>query len=240
MTRVVGEGGQARAGEITDGHQAAPTVARPRSGSIASSRRPTCGGRGSWSTTAMDQADDSLDRLSAARCARPAGSCELAAAAEPSWGSEFSYGDLNIPALDEFDYKLVKTEACGSEQCWVIDVLPKSKETADSEGYSKKTFWVKGEAVHVVQGRPLRQGDGKPSEESCSAQDVKLLDPKNKRYRAMHMEMMTNKQNGRKSVFDDRRRSPSPPTPRTTSSPRRTSSAANVSPPLGPSVGPAA
>jgi hypothetical protein len=34
-----------------------------------------------------------------------------------------------------------------------------------------------------------------------TSSNIKLLDPKNNRYRAMHMEMV-NKQNGRKSVFD--------------------------------------
>jgi len=117
-------------------------------------------------------------------------------------GSEFSYGDLNIPALDEFDYKLVKTEACGSEQCWVIDVTPKSKETADSEGYSKKTFWVNKDKYTVVKGVFYDKG-GKVLKE-LHAEDVKLLDPKNKRYRAMKMEMI-NKQNGRKSVFESKK-----------------------------------
>lgn len=117
-------------------------------------------------------------------------------------GSEFSYGDLNIPALDEFDYKLEKTEACGSEQCWVIDVLPKSKDTADSEGYSKKTFWVNKDKYTVVKG-VFYDKAGKVLKE-LHAEDVKLLDPKNKRYRAMKMEMV-NKQNGRKSIFESKK-----------------------------------
>ena len=42
--------------------------------------------------------------------------------------------------------------------------------------------------------------DGKLLKEFL-ATNIKLLDPKQKRYRAMHMEM-TNKQNGRRSLFD--------------------------------------
>jgi hypothetical protein len=45
--------------------------------------------------------------------------------------------------------------------------------------------------------------DGKLLKEFI-AQDIKLLDPKNKRYRAMHMEMI-NKQNGRRSVFESKK-----------------------------------
>ena len=124
-------------------------------------------------------------------------------------GSEFSYGDLNIPSLDDFDYTLVKEEASGGEPCYVIDLAPKSKEIADAEGYSKKTYWVSKAKMAVVRGLYYDK-DGKLLKELI-AQDIKLLDPKNKRYRAMHMEMV-NKQNGRKSVFETKKVTFSPST----------------------------
>ena len=125
-------------------------------------------------------------------------------------GSEFTYGDLNIPALDDFTYAITKEEACGpgsgngnaADACWVIDVLPKSKETAESDGYSKKTFWVSKEKMAVVRGL-FYDKDGKLLKELVAG-DIKLLDPKNKRYRATHLEM-TNKQNGRKAIFDTKK-----------------------------------
>lgn len=114
-------------------------------------------------------------------------------------GSEFSYGDLNIPSLDEFDYKSVKEEAAGSEDCYVIDVTPKAQETASSEGYSKKTVWVSKKTFTVLRadyfdltGKLLKQ---------LVSSDIKNVDAKNNRYRAMRMEM-TNKQTGRRSVFE--------------------------------------
>ena len=122
--------------------------------------------------------------------------------AQSFMGSEFSYGDLNIPALDDFNYTLVKEESFGGEPCWVIDLLPKSKETGDAEGYSKKTYWVSEAKQAVVRGLYYDK-DGKLLKELV-AQDLKLLDPKNKRYRAMHMEMI-NKQNGRRSVFESKK-----------------------------------
>src|SRR5580765_1368782 len=62
--------------------------------------------------------------------------------AQSFMGSEFSYGDLNIPLLDEFNYTMVKEEAFAGEATWVIDATPKTKEIAEAEGYSKKTYWV--------------------------------------------------------------------------------------------------
>ena len=114
-------------------------------------------------------------------------------------GSEFSYGDLNIPAIDDFDYAMSKQEPFGGETCYVIDVTPKSKEIAESEGYSKKTYWVSKDKFAVMRGL-FYDKDGKLLKELVTG-NIKLLDAKNKRYRPMHMEMI-NKQNGRKSVFD--------------------------------------
>jgi outer membrane lipoprotein-sorting protein len=129
--------------------------------------------------------------------------------AQSFMGSEFSYGDLNIPSLDDFDYTLVKEEAAGGEPCYVIDLAPKTKEVAEAEGYSKKTYWVSKAKMAVVRGLYYDK-DGKLLKELI-AQDIKLLDPKNKRYRAMHMEMI-NKQNGRRSVFETKKVAFSPST----------------------------
>jgi len=113
-------------------------------------------------------------------------------------GSEFSYADLNVPRLDDYSYQLLREEAFGGEQCWVIDVLPKAEQTAQGEGYSKKTYWISQEkfvlrksVYYDLDGQPLKQLENN---------DFKLLDPERKRYRPMRMEM-TNTQNGRRSVF---------------------------------------
>ena len=122
--------------------------------------------------------------------------------AQSFMGSEFSYGDLNIPALDEFTYALVKEEPFAGEPCWVVDATPRDKEIAEAEGYSKKTYWVSKAKLAVLRGL-LYDKAGKLAKEFL-AQDLKLLDPKNKRYRAMHVEMI-NKQNGRRSVFESKK-----------------------------------
>ena len=114
-------------------------------------------------------------------------------------GSEFSFGDLSAPSLDEFKYDLVKEEAAGGEPCFVIDVTPKEKATGDAEGYSKKTVWI-SKAAYVVRRTQFFDAGGKLLKE-LNTSDVKLIDPEHKRYRAMKMEMV-NKQNGRKSIFE--------------------------------------
>jgi len=117
---------------------------------------------------------------------------------ESFMGSEFAYADLNVPALDDYDYKLVREESVGAERCWVIDVLPKTPDTAKSEGYSRKTYWVSQDKHVIVKGAYLDL-DGRALKE-LESQDFKLLDAKRKRYRPLRM-VMNNQQNGRKSIF---------------------------------------
>jgi hypothetical protein len=119
--------------------------------------------------------------------------------AQSFMGSEFTYGDLNIPTLDDYNYQILNEEAVDGEPCWVIEAAPKSKEIAEGEGYSKKSYWV-SKKTHAVRKAVFHAMDGKLLKELKSS-DVKLLDPKKGRYRPMRMEMI-NKQNGRRSVFE--------------------------------------
>jgi hypothetical protein len=113
-------------------------------------------------------------------------------------GSEFSYADLNIPTLSNFTYRVVREESVDGAPCWVIETLPKNDKVAESEGYSKKLYWV-SKAEHTVRRAVFYDLEGELLKELTS-KDIKLLDPKKQRYRPMYMEMV-NKQNGRRSVF---------------------------------------
>jgi len=117
-------------------------------------------------------------------------------------GSEFTYADMNVPALDDYDYELLKDEAYGGETCWVIEVLPKTSEIAAAEGYSKKTYWISKEKFALRRG--LYYDAKRQLLKELKADDLQLLDPKLKRYRPARMEM-TNKQNGRRSVFSSKK-----------------------------------
>jgi outer membrane lipoprotein-sorting protein len=114
-------------------------------------------------------------------------------------GSEFSYGDLNVPSIDDFTYALKGQEPVDGEPCWQIEVLPKSPEVATGEGYSRKTYWVSQKTFSVRRGL-YYDLDGKLLKELLT-DGIQLLDPDKKRYRASRMEMK-NAQNGRRSVFE--------------------------------------
>jgi Outer membrane lipoprotein-sorting protein len=114
-------------------------------------------------------------------------------------GSDFTYGDLNIPELNDFDFSIAKEEDVGDDKCWVIDLVPKSKAIAESDGYSKKTYWV-SQKTYAVRKGDFFDKDGKLLKQ-LKTDNIKLLDPKKQRYRIMRMEMI-NKKTGRRSVFE--------------------------------------
>jgi hypothetical protein len=153
-----------------------------------------------------DKADDMWVFLPALRKTRRIVSSQRS---KSFMGSEFTYGDLNIPALDDYEYAYVKEENYGGETCLVIDVKPKSSSIAESEGYSKKTYWV-SKSKNAIRKGLYYDLDGTLIKE-LKTDDIKLLDPKKKRYRAMKMEMV-NKTNGRRSVFETKKVSFAPDT----------------------------
>ncbi|MDG2405251.1 MAG: outer membrane lipoprotein-sorting protein [Paracoccaceae bacterium] len=56
----------------------------------------------------------------------------------PFMGSEFSYEDITAEELGKFTYKWVKSEACGSAKCDVIERAPTYKHS----GYSHQSVWI--------------------------------------------------------------------------------------------------
>lgn len=56
----------------------------------------------------------------------------------PFMGSEFAYEDLSSFEVEKFNYRYLQTEACGSEQCYVVESYPVDKFS----GYSKQVIWI--------------------------------------------------------------------------------------------------
>lgn len=113
-------------------------------------------------------------------------------------GSEFAYADLNFPNLSDFEFTIKGEETVAGVACHVIESTPKTASIAKDEGYARKTFWV-AKSDHTIRRGLYYDLKGKLLKE-LSASDIKLLDPANKRYRTMRLEMK-NHQNGRVSVF---------------------------------------
>lgn len=119
--------------------------------------------------------------------------------AQSFMGSEFTYADFNTPAVEDYTYKLLRDEAASGEDCYVVELSPKTKDVMQTDGYAKKVYWV-SKATHTVRRGVYYDAVGAEVKE-LSTSNVKLVDKEKKRYRALKLEM-ANKKNGRKSTFE--------------------------------------
>jgi len=58
------------------------------------------------------------------------------------FGTDFAYGDILLPAVDEYEHKLLREEAVDGADCHVIESRPREARTRDDTGYSRKISWV--------------------------------------------------------------------------------------------------
>jgi len=113
-------------------------------------------------------------------------------------GSEFTYADITPPTVEDFKYRMLRSEKVAGTDCWVIESVPKNDDIAEENGFSKKIAFI-GKSDYVIRKAIQYDLDGDLHKEMI-VHEVKLLDEKKKRYRPTHMEMV-NKQNGRRSVM---------------------------------------
>jgi outer membrane lipoprotein-sorting protein len=70
-------------------------------------------------------------------------------------GSEFSYGDIATPHVDDYKYELVKENApCDGKkaQCYLIQSTPANDDIKERTGYSKTQQWLRKDNFMAVQG----------------------------------------------------------------------------------------
>jgi hypothetical protein len=113
-------------------------------------------------------------------------------------GSEFTNADITKPNIEEYTYKAIGSETIDNVECLEIEITPATKEIASSYGYSKKIAWI-GKADYVARRNEFYDLEGKLLKVMV-VKNVKLLDPKNKKYQTLDASM-ENKQNNRSSTF---------------------------------------
>ena len=114
-------------------------------------------------------------------------------------GSDFSYGDVTLPNVDLYDHRLLGSDVIDGQDCHKIESTPKTEETKNNSGYSRKITWLRKDnfveakvEYYDLSGRLLKiQLVG----------GAKLLEPANGRWFALHREM-ANQQTGHKTTLD--------------------------------------
>jgi hypothetical protein len=60
-------------------------------------------------------------------------------------GSDFSYGDIALPKVDQYRHTLRGTEAVDGHQCYVVESTPASDAVRANSGYARKITWVRSD-----------------------------------------------------------------------------------------------
>ena len=113
-------------------------------------------------------------------------------------GSEFSYADMTPPSLDDFTFNLLDENEIDGNLCYQLEWIPINEDIADENGFSKRIAFIQ-QSNFVIRKALYFDLDGELQKELI-IHEVKELDLKLHRYRAVHLEMK-NLINGRRSVL---------------------------------------
>jgi uncharacterized protein len=113
-------------------------------------------------------------------------------------GSDFSYGDITLPKVDQYRHTLLRSEKVDDHDCYVVESVPATDTVKTNGGYSKKITWVRTDnfvesqvEYYDLAGRLLKtQRTGRHQ----------LVEPDKGRWFVMSREM-TNHQSGHRTTI---------------------------------------
>lgn len=74
-------------------------------------------------------------------------------------GSDFSYADLSQQDPEDFELKLLAPSVMlGSEDCWLIELKPRTPRMAEETGYEKSEVWISKSKVVPIQFKATLTG----------------------------------------------------------------------------------
>jgi hypothetical protein len=113
-------------------------------------------------------------------------------------GSDFSYGDVSLPKVDQYKHTLLRNEKVDQWECYVVESVPATDAMKINSGYSKKTTWVRSDNFleakvdyYDLAGRLLK---------TQRATRHELVEPDQMRWFALDREMI-NHQTGHRTVI---------------------------------------
>jgi len=112
-------------------------------------------------------------------------------------GTEFSYADMTLPNLDDYNYKLLGEEKVMGEDCYVIEEVPVSPEVEDENGFSKKISYINKK--YFVKRKSVYYDLYGDKEKVLLVKEYKEVDTQAHKFRFTHIEI-SNLQNGRQST----------------------------------------
>jgi len=111
-------------------------------------------------------------------------------------GSEFTLGDMSVPGVSDFNFKLLKSEKVDGADCWVIECIPVNKNVQNRINYSKEILYI-DKSHYITRKGEFYDKKGKLVK-LLNVSDIKKIDPSTNAWMALHM-TIENVQTSRKS-----------------------------------------
>ncbi len=67
--------------------------------------------------------------------------------------SDIFYEDLKRRRVDDYQYKLLRTEKLADQDCFVIEAVPKDPTVAKETPYGRSQFWLRKDNLFIVKAR---------------------------------------------------------------------------------------
>ena len=113
-------------------------------------------------------------------------------------GSEFSYADMTLLNIDEFNYNLLGEEPVNGIDCYKIEIVPANSVVEDNNGFSKKISYI-GKGDFVLRKSVYYDLFGE-EHKILKVKSIVEVDKTNHKFRLKEIEI-TNIQNQRKSIL---------------------------------------
>jgi hypothetical protein len=113
-------------------------------------------------------------------------------------GSDFSYGDISLPKVDQYRHSLLKTEKADGVDCFVVESVPASDAVRANSGYSKKVTWVRND--NFVETKVEYYDLAGRLWKTQTVSRAEQVDPLKGRWFPLQREMV-NHQNGHRTVI---------------------------------------
>jgi outer membrane lipoprotein-sorting protein len=113
-------------------------------------------------------------------------------------GSDFSYGDISLPKVDQYRHTLLRTEKAEGVDCYVVESVPASDTVRANSGYARKVTWVRSD--NFVETRVEYYDLAGRLWKTQRVSRHELVEPQHARWFPLQREM-TNHQNGHRTVI---------------------------------------
>jgi hypothetical protein len=113
-------------------------------------------------------------------------------------GSDFSYGDISLPKVDQYHHTLLRSETIDGSDCYVIESTPANDTVRSNSGYGRKITWVRKD--NFLESKVEYYDLANRLLKTQIIQKPQLVEPQKGRWFALYREM-TNQQTGHRTTL---------------------------------------